>query len=90
MTLQELFDRGDPPQTGCSSRRKKQHQPGPFHGSVEGLLEHWEVRGSERGERFLSGGRGRIHAKVRHNKKQGDHGNANPSEFLLHLAAPER
>jgi len=29
----------EPPQTGGSSRRKKEHQPGPFRGFVEGFFE---------------------------------------------------
>ncbi len=90
MALQELLDCGGPPQTGCSSGGKKEDQPGPFRGIVEGLFERRKIRGCERGERFLSGRGGRIHSQVHHNEKQCDHSEANPEEFLLHFPAPER
>jgi hypothetical protein len=40
MALEELFDGGDPPADRLLKSEKKEHQPGPIHGSVEGLLEH--------------------------------------------------
>ena len=85
-----MFDRGGPPQTGCSSRGKKKYQPGPFRGFVEGLFERREIRGSKRGERFLTGRRGRIHSQVHRYKEQCDQGKDNRDGFLLHFAALDK
>ena len=90
LTRQQLLSCGGPPQTGCSSRGKKKYQPGPFRGFVEGLFERREIHGSKRGERFLTGRRGRIHSQVHRHKKQCDHGKDNRDGFLLHFAALER
>ncbi len=62
----------------------------PIRGIVKGLFERSEIRGHERGERFLTGRRGRIHPQVHSYKKQCDHSNGNREEFLLHSAALEK
>jgi hypothetical protein len=88
--LQDLLDRGGPPQASRSSGRKKKQQPGPFRRFVEGLFEGREIRGGEREERFLAGRRRGIHSQVYRQKNQDHCKNADREEFLLHLAAPEK
>jgi hypothetical protein len=90
MALQKLFDCGGPPQTGGSSGRKKEYQAGSFRGFVEGLFKRREIPGCERGERFLTWRRGRIHPEVRREKNKDYYDNADREGFLLHFADPEK
>jgi len=49
-----------PPADRFAQVGKEEVPAGAFRGFVEGLFERREIRGSKRGERFLTGRRGRI------------------------------